>query len=116
MASRRRSAYVRSARGSWHGRLRQATTDVHWTYGQATTDYIGPIDQVYELFLCYWVFLGNCHWLKKATFAAIHLLPLALQVYWEAAAAMKTWPMERAALPLRKTWLLSALTAAACRP
>jgi hypothetical protein len=79
---------------------------VHWTYGQATTNHIGPINLLLMHFLIEWMYRGIDHWFRKAARAAIPLSRLALQVCYEAVTARRR--MVKASLTHR----LSALTAA----
>ncbi len=78
---RRRSAYAMSARGFWRDRrLLAGKGNVHWTYGQKTTDLIGPIHQALMHFLVDWVYRGIKLWLTEVSRAVDLLLHLAIQV------------------------------------
>ncbi len=115
-ASLLRNAYAKSVSVSWRDRRRDRATNVYWTYGRRFEICTGPILQEFELFLSYWLFRELLHWVKTATFAANPLVLLALQVLWEVAVALVQWPLMRTEPPLLLSWLLSALTAASCRP
>ncbi len=89
---------------------------MHWTYDQRIVHAIGLINQGNERFFSGWVHRGIDHWLKGVAFAAIPMLLMALQVFWEDGMAMASGQTKTTSVPLRQSRLLSALTAAPCRP
>jgi hypothetical protein len=135
------SGYARSAKGSWRDRLPLAhkgfVNIVDLNLGLKTKGFIGSIRQVPMCWVIVWVYRGIEHWVMRVSRAPIPLLHLArwdsyvnmLGNRWNTrappvtrlsaltAAASCPWiPMEPAVPPLPTTTLLSALTAASCRP
>jgi hypothetical protein len=73
---------VRFVNDSSHDRQRPGKLHRDWTYDQKIVGHIGVNIQVNEHFLNAWVFRALPDWIMRATFKAIHVSPLALQVSW----------------------------------